>query len=156
MNRDASWQRIIIAVFIGSAIFAGGKLAYGFQISEYDIIGIAISLAVVVGLAALILVFRDKVTLKPNMSAEERDAAIVKRSKRLHRGWLTALFIMALVALPVHAFGLIDEPLWQRLAFFGLAALIVISFLLGRRDPDQGRLGDEESTNEERTTRNEG
>lgn len=143
MNRDVSWQRIIIAAFIGSAVFAGGKLAYGFQISEYDIIGIAISLAVVIGLAALILVFRDKVTLRPNMSAEERDAAIAKRSKRLHRGWVTALFIMALVALPVHAFGLIDEPLWQRLAFFGLAALIVISFLLGRRDSDQGGLGDE-------------
>jgi len=56
----------------------------------------------------------------------------------------------------VHAFGLIDEPLWQRPAFFGLAALIVISFLLGRRDPDQGRLGDEESISEEPTTRNEG
>jgi|HubBroStandDraft_6_1064221.scaffolds.fasta_scaffold54237_2 hypothetical protein len=78
MNRDVSWQRIIIAVFIGCAVFAGGKLAYGFQISEYDVIGTAISLAVVVGLAALILVFRDKVTLKPNMSAEEREAAIAK------------------------------------------------------------------------------
>ena len=140
MNRDVSWQRIIIAVFIGCAVFAGGKLAYGFQISEYDVIGTAISLAVVVGLAALILVFRDKVTLKPNMSAEEREAAIAKRSKRLHRGWVTALFIMALVVLPVHAFGLIDELLWQRLVFFGLAALIVISFLSGRHDSDQGGL----------------
>ena len=90
------------------------------------------------------------------MSAEERDVAIAKRSKRLHRGWATALFIMALVALPVHAFGLIDEPLWQRLLFFGLAALIVISFLLSWRDSDQGGSGDEKSTGEEPTTRNEG
>jgi hypothetical protein len=110
MNRDVSWQRIMVAILIGCAVFAGGKLAYGFQVSNDDIIGIAISLAVVFGLAALILVFRDKVTLKPNMSAEERDAAITKSSKRLHRGWATALFIMALVALPVHAFGLKDEP----------------------------------------------
>jgi len=33
-------------------------------------------MAAVFGLAALILVFRDKVMLKPNMSAEEREAAI--------------------------------------------------------------------------------
>jgi len=74
MNRDVSWQRVTIAVLIGCAVFAGGKFAYGFQIFKYDVIGIAISLAVVFGLAALILVFRDKVTLKPNMSPEERDA----------------------------------------------------------------------------------
>ncbi len=148
MNRDVSWQRIMIAVLIGCAVFAGGKFAYGFQISKYDIIGIAISLAVVFGLAALILVFRDKATLKPNISAEQRDAAIKKRSNRLYRGWATALFIMALVALPVHAFGFKDEPLWQRLLFFGLAALIVMNFLLSWRDSSHGGLGDKESTSE--------
>jgi hypothetical protein len=148
MNRDVSWQRIMIAVLVGFAVFAGGKFAYGFQISKYDTIGIAISLAVVFGLAALILVFRDKATLKPNMSAEERDAAITKRSNRLHRGWATALFIMALIALPLHAFGLIDEPLWERLLFFGLAALIVINFLFSWRDSNHGGLRDEESTSE--------
>ncbi len=148
MNRDVSWQRFMVAVLIGCAVFAGGKLAYGFQISKDDIddiIGIAIFLAVVFGLAALILVFRDKVTLKPNISAEERDAAITKSSKRLQRGWATALFIMALVALPLHAFGLIDEPFWQRLLFFGLAALIVINFLLSWPDSNHEGLGDEES-----------
>lgn len=149
MNRDVSWQRIIIAVLMGCAVFAGGKLAYGFQISKYDVIGIAISLAVVLGLAALILVFRDKVTLEPNMSTEERDAAIAKRSSRLHRGWAIALFIMALVALSLHAFGLTDEPFWQRLLFFGLAALIVISFLLNWRDSHRGGLQGEESTDDE-------
>jgi uncharacterized membrane protein len=148
MNRDVSWQRIMIAVLIGCAVFAGGKFAYGFQISKDDIIGIAIFLAVVFGLAALILVFRDKVTRKPNMSPEERDAAITKSSNRLHRGWATALFLMALVALPVHAFGLKNEPLWQRLLFFGVAALIVINFLLSWRDSSHRGLGDEESTSE--------
>jgi hypothetical protein len=77
---------------------------------KYDIVGIAISLAVVFGLAVLILVFRDKVTLKPNMSPEERDTAIAKRSKRLHRGWATALFIIALLALPVPSFTLTTRP----------------------------------------------
>jgi hypothetical protein len=145
MNRDVSWQRIGVGVLLGCAVFAGGRFAYGFQVSTYDVIGTAVSLAVVFGLAALILVFRDKATLKPNMSTQERDAAITKRSKRLHRGWATALFIMALVALPLHAFGLGDEPLWQRLLFFGLAALVVINFLRGWRDSNRGGLGDEGS-----------
>jgi hypothetical protein len=145
MKRDISWQRIIVAVLMGCAVFAGGKFAYGFHISKYDIIGFALSVVAIFGLAALILVFRDKVTLKPNMSAEERDAAITKSSNRLHRRWATALFIMALIALPVHAFGLIGEPLWQRLVFLGLAAFIVISFLLSLRDSKHGGLEDEES-----------
>jgi len=50
--------------------------------------------------------------------------------------------------LPVHAFGLKNEPLWQRLLFFGVAALIVINFLLSWRDSSHRGLGDEESTSE--------
>jgi hypothetical protein len=148
MKRDVSWQRIMIAVLIGCALFAGGRFAYGVQISKYDIIAIVICLVVVFGLAALILGIRDKMTLKPNMSAEEREAAITKSSNRLHQGWGIAFLIMALVALPLHAFGLIDETLWQRLLFFGLAALIVINFLLGWRNSNHGGLGDEESASE--------
>jgi hypothetical protein len=102
---------------------------YGFQISIQDIIGIVVFLAVVFGLAALILVFGDKVTLKPNMSGDQRQAAITRRSERLQRGWAIAFFIMALIALPVQAFGLKDEPLSQRLLFLALAALIIINFL---------------------------
>jgi hypothetical protein len=134
MRRDVSWQRIVIAVLIGCAVFASAKFAFGFKISINDITGTVISLAVVFGLAAVILVFRDKVTLRPNMSTEEREAVITIRSNHLHRGWAIAFFIMALVALPVHAFGLEHEPLWQRLLYVGLAALIVINFLLSWRD----------------------
>jgi len=147
MRRDVSWQRIVVAVLLGCAVFAGGKFAYGFQISKYDIVGIVISLAVVFGLAALILVLRDKRILKPNMSAEEHDAAITRSSNRLHRRWAIAIFIIALIALPVHAFGLIEEPLWQRLLFFGLAALIVVGLLLSWRDSSRGDLGDRRSAN---------
>lgn len=54
---------------------------------------------------------------------------------------------MALVALPVHVFGIEDEPLWQRLLYSGLGALIVTSFLLSRHgsrnqeDPNQEEPG---------------
>ena len=148
MRRDVSWQRIVVAVLLGCAVIAGGKFAYGFQISKYDIIGIVIFLSVVFGLAALILVLRDKRILKPNMSAEEHDAAITRSSNRLHWRWASAIFTMALIALPVHAFGLIEEPLWQRLLFFGLAALIVVGFLLSWRDSSHGDLGDGKSADE--------
>jgi len=132
VNRDVSWRRIVVALLVGCAVFAAGKFEYGFQISFPEIIPIVIFMAVVFGLAAVILVFRDKVTLKPNMSAEERELAITKRSNRLKRGWGIAIFIIALIALPVNLFGLEDEPLWQRILYLGLAALIVISFLLNQ------------------------
>jgi hypothetical protein len=130
MDRDVSWQRIVFAVLIGGAVFAGAKFAYGFQISIQDIIGFVVGLTVLFGLAALILIFGDKLTLKPNMSAEEREAAISKRSNRLQWGWTIALVIMASVALPLHVFGVEHEPLWQRLLYSGLAAFIVINVLL--------------------------
>jgi uncharacterized membrane protein YgcG len=130
MDRDVSWQRIAFAVLIGGTVFACAKFAYGFQISIQDIIGFVVTLTVLFGLAALILIFRDKLTLKPNMSAEEREAAISKRSNRLQRGWAIAFVIMASVALPLHVFGVEHEPLWQRLLYLGLAAFIIINLLL--------------------------
>jgi uncharacterized BrkB/YihY/UPF0761 family membrane protein len=94
-----------------------------------DIINAVIFMAVVFGLAALALVFLDKITLRGNMSAEEREAAIAKRSNRLHGAWAIAFFMMAVVALPLHVFGIEQEPLWQRLLYGGLAALVIISLL---------------------------
>lgn len=133
MYRDVSWRRIVFAVLAGGAVFACAKFGYGFQISIQDVIAFAVALAVLFGIAALILIISDKVTLRPNMSAEEREAAISKRSYRLHRGWTIAFVIMAAVALPIHAFGAEHEPLWQRLLYSGLAAFIVVNFLLGWR-----------------------
>jgi hypothetical protein len=69
MDRDVSRQRIVIAVLIGCAVFATLKVAVGFQISIRDIIETVISVAVVFGLA-LVLLFRDKVTLRPNKASD--------------------------------------------------------------------------------------
>lgn len=154
MYRDVSWQRIAVAVAVSSVVFAGAKLAYGFEISFQDTIGMLIVLAFVFGLAALILVVRDKMTLRSSISAEEREALIAKRSKRLQRRWVIALFIMALAALPLHAFGLIDELLWQRPLLFAIAALIVISFWLGwHAFSDQKSSANGESTSKARDER---
>jgi membrane associated rhomboid family serine protease len=69
MARDVSRQRIVIAVLIGCAVFAISMVAVGFQISIRDIIGTVISVAVVFGMA-LVLLFRDKVTLRPNKASD--------------------------------------------------------------------------------------
>lgn len=102
-----------------------------------------IFMSLVAALAGLILFCRDKITLKRNMSPEERQAALAERENRLQRKWAWSLFVLALVALPVHALGLIEEPLWQRLLYFFLAALIVLSVVSGRRDSGDDRDQDE-------------
>ncbi len=147
MDRDLSWQRIVFAVLIGGAVLACAKFAYGFQISLQDTIGFVVGLTLLFGLAALILIFRDKLTLKPNMSEERREAAISKRSNRLQRGWAIAFVIMASLALLLHVFGVEHEPLWPRLLYSGLAAFIVVNFLLSwhrsrnREGSEQGPIG---------------
>jgi intracellular septation protein A len=116
-----------------------------------DLLYIVVFMSVVFVLAALILIVRDKLTLSPGMSAAERQAALNKKSLRLQRGWAIAFFVMALIALPVHAFGLIEEPLWQRLLYFCLAALIVLNMISGwrgfsgqRRSADESLSDDDE------------
>jgi hypothetical protein len=93
------------------------------------IINAVIFMAVVFGLAALALIFLNKITLRLNMSAEEREAVIAKRSNRLYGAWAIAFFMMAAVALPLQVFGIEQEPLWQRLLYGGLATLVIISVL---------------------------
>jgi rhomboid protease GluP len=69
IDRTVSRQRIVIAVLIGCAVFATLKVVVGFQISIPDIIETVISVAVVFGLA-LVLLFRDKVTGRPNKASD--------------------------------------------------------------------------------------
>ena len=90
------------------------------------------------------------------MSAEERQAALNKKSARLQRGWAIAFFVMALIALPVHAFGLVEEPLWQRLLYFGLAALIVFSVLSGWRGFSGQKQSEDESLSDDQCLRKPG
>ena len=105
----------------------------------------AVFMSVVFALAALILIVRDKLTLRPGMTKEERQAALNRKSARLQRRWAIAFFVMALIALPVHAFGLVEEPLWQRLLYFVLAALIVLNVLSGWRGFSGQRQSEDET-----------
>lgn len=151
MNRGISWRRIVVALLIGSGVFVGAKFVYGFKISITDLAAVVIFMAVVFGLAALVLVVGDKVSLKPNMSVEEREAATTKRSNRLHGAWGIVLFVLALIALPVQIFGVGDESHWQRLLYGGMAAVIIIGFLLSRYDPlnQDGQQSEDEAQNRE-------
>ncbi len=91
-------------------------------------------MVLVIGAGAVVLFLRDQVTLRKKMSRGEREAAIKRQSNRTQRWWFIALFVMSLVALPVHAFGLVEEPLWQRLLYFSMAAVVALAFVFGGYD----------------------
>ena len=81
---------------------------------------------------------RDKLALKKDMSPTDRERFLARRSSRFHSGWAWAILIMAIIAVPIHALGIEKEPLWQRLLYSGLAGLLVLNFLLGRRNRNSG------------------
>jgi hypothetical protein len=99
-----------------------------------DVIYGIVFMSVVFGLAALVLTALDKLALKKEMSPTDRERFLARRSSRFHSGWAWAILTMAIIAIPIHALGIEKEPLWQRLLYSGLAGLVVLNFLLGRRN----------------------
>jgi len=98
-----------------------------------DVIYGIVFMSIVFGLAALVLTALDKAALMQNMSPVERERFLARRSTRFHSAWAWAILVMALIALPIHALGLEKEPMGQRLLYSGLAGLVVLNFLFGRR-----------------------
>jgi hypothetical protein len=113
-----------------------------------DIIYGIVFMAVVFGLAALVLTALDKLALKKEMSPTDRERFLARRSSRFHSGWAWAILIMAIIALPIHALGIEKEPLWQRLLYGGLAGLVVLGFLFGRRNSGNQDQPEENSSSE--------
>ena len=93
-----------------------------------DVIYAIVFMSAVFGLAALVLTALDKLALKKEMSPTDRERSLARRSSRFHSGWAWAILIMAIVAIPIHALGI------ERLPYSGLAGLVVLNFLLGRRN----------------------
>ena len=124
----------------------GARLRYGLLSSSenvksllmQDVIYGMVFMSVVFGLAALVLTALDKLALKKEMSPTDRERFLARRSSRFHSGWAWAILIMSLIAVPIHALGIEKEPLWQRLLYSGLAGLVVLNFLLGRRNRNSG------------------
>jgi Na+/H+ antiporter NhaD/arsenite permease-like protein len=98
----------------------------------FEFLGILLFMAVVIGVAALLLTLWN-LTLRGNPSLEEREAAVATRTHRWQSRWHKVLFVLALIALPAHAFGWVEAPLGLRVLWFGLAAWVALTFI--RRPP---------------------
>jgi hypothetical protein len=86
-------------------------------------------LAFIVGMAALVLFLVDKFTLRPEMPKDDRKAAVKARTLRWRRRYLALTFIMAFIALFVHAFNLVGDSIPRRVTYFVLAALFVFWYI---------------------------
>jgi quinol-cytochrome oxidoreductase complex cytochrome b subunit len=97
---------------------------------------IVVFLAFIVGLAALILVFIDRLPLQRNLSDEERKEVVGKRTERWQRRWGFFIFIAALLALFVSVLNPDHESTNWRVIRFVIAALIVLGYLRPRKGDD--------------------
>jgi hypothetical protein len=86
-------------------------------------------------LAAGILFVMDRRTLRKNLSAEERTALVDSRTGRWRRYYGFFFFIMAIIALFVNGFNLGHESLPWRVAWFVIAAFVVLGYLSKSKDP---------------------
>ena len=106
----------------------------------YDLIGIVVFMALVVGVAAGILFVLDRLTLRRGLSQEERRASVEKRTQRWHRAWLIFYLSCAVIALVVNGLNLGHESLRSRIGWSVPAAVVVIVFLLSEdKDKDDDR-----------------
>ena len=85
--------------------------------------------------AAGILFVLDRRTLCKNLSAEQRKALVDSRTGRWLRYYGFFCFLMAIIALFVNAFNLGSESLRWRVAWFVIAAFVVLSDLSKSKDP---------------------
>jgi len=102
-----------------------------------EVLFIVVFLGLIVGLAALILFLVDKFTLRPGISAEERKGIVDSRTGRWQRGYGFFFFIMAVIAMIVNAFNLGHESTGWRVAWFVIAAFVVLSYLSKGTDPEE-------------------
>ena len=106
----------------------------------FDVLMSVVFMAIVVGLAALILLLIDRFTLRRASSKEDRAAIVSVRSERWRRRYLFFMFLMALVSVVVNAFNLDGDSLGRRVGYFIPAALFIFWYLSTRKEkPDEQR-----------------
>ena len=101
-----------------------------------DVIGIVVFMAIVVGIAAAVLFVVDRLTLRGNLSAEERKKVVGRRTEKWRRAWGLFYMSMAAIALVVNGLNLSHESLRSRIGWSAAAAVVVIWFLLSTGDKD--------------------
>jgi hypothetical protein len=82
----------------------------------------------------------DRRTLRKNLSAEQRKALVDSRTGRWLRDYGFFFFILAIIALLVNAFHLGHDSLRWRVAWFVIAAFVVLGYLRKSQDPE-GSMG---------------
>jgi hypothetical protein len=105
-----------------------------------EAIGIVAFIALVVGSAAGLLFFLDRVTLRSSLTKEERKSIVEKRTRKSQRWWWRFYVAAASVALIVNGLNLNHESLKSRIGWSVPAAIVVILFLLSK----DNRRGDKE------------
>ncbi|HEY7402593.1 MAG TPA: hypothetical protein VIB39_03660 [Candidatus Angelobacter sp.] len=90
-------------------------------------------IALPVGLAIALLIFRDRRTLRPGMSAAERRRAIRDNSERTTHWW--HLIVLAMI-FTVLALNLVKtrQQAWQRIGEAAIAAFLVFRYYRKRSE----------------------
>jgi hypothetical protein len=99
----------------------------------FDVVMTIVCLAVVFSLAAGVLFVVDRLSLKSDLSEEQRRAFVAKRTERWQRRYGLFTLIMAVAALLANAFNLGHDSIGWRIGWSAAAALVVIFFLLSKQ-----------------------
>jgi len=110
----------------------------------YELIGIVVFMALVIGVAAGILLVLDRLTLRRGLSQEERRAVLEKRTRRWQRAWFIFYLSCAVIALVVNALNPEHESVRSRIGWSVPAAAVVIVFLLSKDKVEDDDREDEE------------
>lgn len=102
----------------------------------YEVLFLAALMALIFGLAALILFVIDRLTLRRGLTEEEHEAVLNSRTERWKRRWKFAFFLMAFMALFVSAFNLDHESMVWRVVRFVVAAFVVLGYLASQHEKD--------------------
>jgi len=98
----------------------------------YDVIGIVVFMAIIVAVAAGILFVIDRLSLRSELTDEERRNFVAKRTQRWQHRWGIFYLSCAVIALVVNALNLGHETLRSRIGWSVPAAAVVIFYLLSR------------------------
>jgi hypothetical protein len=94
---------------------------------KYQMLEFVAFMALVFGIAALVLWGVDRRTLPRTLSSEDRKWAIDQRTSRWRGRWIKAQLTMAMLSILLNAVGLFTKSLVARAVMIGLALIFVVT-----------------------------
>jgi hypothetical protein len=95
--------------------------------TKYQVLEFVLFMALVFGIAALVLWSVDRRTLPRTLSSENRKRAIDKRTSRWRGRWIKAQLTAAILSILLNGFGLFTKSLAARAIMIGLALIFVVT-----------------------------